>query len=139
MSAISGSVAFGVTRAISILEDTLNPADALVFNMQVCFLRRLLSPLTRFILGPLLMSPFLFPTAQRISFGHLNSNARSYGFFWGHIGVQRHAQLDGSMVFGGYDRAKVRGPPTGFTSRITNDQLVLPEIHINKRECLFAL
>ncbi|KAK8139053.1 hypothetical protein PG984_002433 [Apiospora sp. TS-2023a] len=36
--------------------------------------------------------------------------SRSWGLFWGRNGGTASSQLDGSIVFGGYDRAKVSGP-----------------------------
>lgn len=36
--------------------------------------------------------------------------SRSWGLFWGRNGGTENSQLDGSIVFGGYDRAKVSGP-----------------------------
>ncbi|KAK3360426.1 aspartic peptidase domain-containing protein [Lasiosphaeria hispida] len=36
---------------------------------------------------------------------------RAWSIFWGRQGATRNTQLDGSMVFGGYDRAKVTGTP----------------------------
>ncbi|KAK3363686.1 hypothetical protein B0T25DRAFT_492668 [Lasiosphaeria hispida] len=36
---------------------------------------------------------------------------RAWSIFWGCQGATRNTQLDGSMVFGGYDRAKVTGIP----------------------------
>lgn len=35
--------------------------------------------------------------------------SRTYSLFWGQTGRDSDAQLDGSIVFGGYDRAKVGG------------------------------
>lgn len=39
--------------------------------------------------------------------GHISS--RSYGYWWGEDGATSNAQLDGSLVLGGYDAAKVQG------------------------------
>ncbi|KAK3377430.1 hypothetical protein B0H63DRAFT_524718 [Podospora didyma] len=59
--------------------------------------------------------------------------ARSFGMFWGFQGANSNTQLDGSIVFGGYDRGKVKNtlytqPPspnrascsTGLLVTITN-------------------
>ncbi|KAF6803867.1 hypothetical protein CSOJ01_10596 [Colletotrichum sojae] len=45
--------------------------------------------------------------------------SRSWGFFWG-FGFGMPSQLDGSFVFGGYDRAKVTGER--FTAKLTPNQ-----------------
>jgi hypothetical protein len=42
--------------------------------------------------------------------GHISS--RSYGYWWGKDGATSNAQMDGSLVLGGYDAAKVQGPNT---------------------------
>jgi hypothetical protein len=39
--------------------------------------------------------------------------------FWGLEGLNKHSQLDGSFVMGGYDRAKVSGP--NYTQALAND------------------
>jgi hypothetical protein len=39
--------------------------------------------------------------------GHINS--RSYGFWWGEDGATSNAQMDGSIILGGYDAAKTQG------------------------------
>lgn len=44
--------------------------------------------------------------------------SRSYGFFYGLTGLTTSAQLDGSLVLGGYDRAKTFGP--NVTSPLTD-------------------
>lgn len=48
--------------------------------------------------------------------------ARAWGMFWGREGATRETQLDGSMVFGGYDRAKVVGQP--YTQFLVADRSV---------------
>lgn len=40
--------------------------------------------------------------------GHISS--RSYGYWWGENGATSNAQMDGSLVLGGYDAAKTQGP-----------------------------
>ena len=54
---------------------------------------------------------------------HLYNNgitaSRSYGLFWGLIGVDLDAQKDGSLTFGGYDKAKLTG--TGSSQNIAHD------------------
>lgn len=40
--------------------------------------------------------------------GHISS--RSYGYWWGENGATANAQMDGSLVLGGYDAAKTQGP-----------------------------
>jgi hypothetical protein len=47
--------------------------------------------------------------------GHISS--RSYGYWWGEDGATSNAQMDGSLVLGGYDAAKTQG------SNITNSIL----------------
>lgn len=39
--------------------------------------------------------------------GHISS--RSYGYWWGEDGATSNAQMDGSIVLGGYDAAKIQG------------------------------
>ncbi|KAK3328667.1 aspartic peptidase domain-containing protein [Cercophora scortea] len=46
--------------------------------------------------------------------------ARAWGMFWGRQGANSNTQLDGSMVFGGYDKAKVTGQP--FTQTLSSDR-----------------
>lgn len=46
--------------------------------------------------------------------------ARVFGIFWGRTGATSRTQLDGSMVFGGYDRAKVTGP--AYTQFMVSDR-----------------
>lgn len=36
-------------------------------------------------------------------------SSRTWSFFWGLTGPTQNVQMDGSFVFGGYDRAKVKG------------------------------
>lgn len=36
--------------------------------------------------------------------------SRSYGYWWGENGATSNAQMDGSLVLGGYDAAKIQGP-----------------------------
>ncbi|OQN99442.1 hypothetical protein B0A48_14419 [Cryoendolithus antarcticus] len=43
-----------------------------------------------------------------INGGHIAS--RSYGLWWGQDGATENAQMDGSLVLGGYDAAKIQGP-----------------------------
>ena len=45
--------------------------------------------------------------------------SRSYGLFWGLIGADIDTQEDGSLTFGGYDKAKLTG--TGSSQDITHD------------------
>ncbi|KAK3686231.1 aspartic peptidase domain-containing protein [Podospora appendiculata] len=45
---------------------------------------------------------------------------RVWGMFWGRQGANSNAQLVGSMVFGGYDKAKVTGQP--FTQTLSSDR-----------------
>lgn len=40
--------------------------------------------------------------------GHISS--RSYGYWWGENGATSNAQMDGSIILGGYDAAKIQGP-----------------------------
>jgi hypothetical protein len=63
-----------------------------------------------------------FDTQNNIGFG-VNSTflnalqaagkiaSRSYSWWWGRTGATEDAQMDGAIVFGGYDRAKVTGKP----------------------------
>lgn len=39
--------------------------------------------------------------------GHISS--RSYGYWWGQNGATANAQMDGSLILGGYDAAKTQG------------------------------
>lgn len=55
-----------------------------------------------------------------ISTGKIAS--RVFGIFWGRQGATAGTQLDGSMVFGGYDRAKVVGQP--YTQFMIQDRSV---------------
>jgi hypothetical protein len=48
--------------------------------------------------------------------------ARVWGMFWGRDGATRETQLNGSMVFGGYDKAKVVGEP--YTQFLVSDRSV---------------
>ncbi|KAH8909281.1 acid protease [Coniochaeta sp. PMI_546] len=48
--------------------------------------------------------------------------SRVFGIFWGRTGATSRTQLDGSMVFGGYDRAKVIGQP--YTQFMIDDRSV---------------
>jgi hypothetical protein len=46
--------------------------------------------------------------------------SRSWSMFWGLEGPNKHSQLDGSFVLGGFDQAKVSGP--NYTQALsTND------------------
>jgi hypothetical protein len=36
--------------------------------------------------------------------------SRSYGYWWGENGATSNAQMDGSLILGGYDAAKTQGP-----------------------------
>jgi hypothetical protein len=47
--------------------------------------------------------------------GHISS--RSYGYWWGEDGATPNARVDGSLVLGGYDAAKVQGPNTTIALR----------------------
>ena len=49
------------------------------------------------------------------SAGHIGS--RTWSLCWGLAGATAHAQVDGSLVFGGYDAGKVKGP--NFTQPLT--------------------
>jgi hypothetical protein len=40
--------------------------------------------------------------------GYISS--RSYGYWWGEDGATPQAQMDGSLILGGYDAAKTQGP-----------------------------
>lgn len=40
--------------------------------------------------------------------GYISS--RSYGYWWGQNGATSNAQMDGSIILGGYDIAKTQGP-----------------------------
>lgn len=40
--------------------------------------------------------------------------------FWGLDGPNKHSQMDGTFVIGGYDRAKVSGP--NYTAPLANDK-----------------
>lgn len=42
--------------------------------------------------------------------GHISS--RSYGYWWGEDGATSNAKMDGSLILGGYDAAKIQGPNT---------------------------
>jgi hypothetical protein len=45
--------------------------------------------------------------------------SRSWSMFWGLDGPNKHSQLDGSFVIGGFDQAKVNGP--NYTQPLAND------------------
>lgn len=42
--------------------------------------------------------------------GHISS--RSYGYWWGEDGATSNVKMDGSLVLGGYDAAKIQGSNT---------------------------
>lgn len=46
--------------------------------------------------------------------------SRSWSMFWGRTGATANTQLDGSFVFGGYDRAKVSG--ANYTQRLSSSE-----------------
>lgn len=48
--------------------------------------------------------------------------SRVFGMFWGREGATSRTQLDGSLVFGGYDRAKTVGQP--YTQFMISDRSV---------------
>ncbi|KAK4230315.1 aspartic peptidase domain-containing protein [Podospora fimiseda] len=48
----------------------------------------------------------------------------SFRIFWGRQGANSKTQLDGNIVFGGYDRAKVSGQP--YTQSISPDRAICP-------------
>lgn len=50
--------------------------------------------------------------------------SRTFGMFWGRQVVNVNTQLDGSIVFGGYDRAKVTGRP--LKQPLTTNRSVCP-------------
>lgn len=54
--------------------------------------------------------------------GHIAS--RSYGYWWGLDGATQHSQMDGAIVFGGYDAAKASGP--NLTSRLVAPTVACP-------------
>lgn len=69
--------------------------------------------------------------------GHISS--RSYGYWWGLDGVTQESQMDGAIVFGGYDAAKATGSnltsdlirptegcPSGMQTTIDNIRLDFP-------------
>ncbi|GAB7363393.1 hypothetical protein MBLNU230_g3671t1 [Neophaeotheca triangularis] len=69
--------------------------------------------------------------------GHIET--RSFGFWWGLHGATENSQMDGGIVFGGYDAAKTSGPnlttnlvapssqcPSGILLTISEIQLAFP-------------
>lgn len=48
-------------------------------------------------------------------------SSRSFSFWWGLNGATKNAQMDGSIVFGGYDRAKTTG--SAFTKKLQTPSL----------------
>ncbi|KAK3686415.1 hypothetical protein LTR37_019846 [Vermiconidia calcicola] len=47
--------------------------------------------------------------------------SRSYSYWWGQMGAPENVQMDGSIVFGGYDMAKVSGTP--YTKSLINPEV----------------